>query len=153
MCAWRTFKSTAASTGTGLDRQSDILHHAYMAGVDGLHTGHFLREWRKACGLTLEQAAERIERVSEARADAEPGGRPISMTHATLSRIERGRLPYNQLLLEILATVYRTDRASLIMRDPTDPEGLWSIWEQLRPTERVQALAVLKALHGARAAA
>ena len=124
-----------------------------MSATSSTHPGHFLREWRKLSGLTLEQAAERVERVSEARSDAALGDRPISMTHATLSRIERGRLPYNQVLLEILAEVYRTDRASLIMRDPSDPEGLWSIWEQLRPTERVQAVAVLKALHGARSAA
>ena len=124
-----------------------------MAVISSASPGHFLREWRKLCGLTLEQAAERVERVSEARSDAALGGRPISMTHATLSRIERGRLPYNQTLLEILAQIYRTDRASLIMRDPSDPEGLWSIWEQLQPTERIQAVAVLKALQGARSAA
>jgi transcriptional regulator with XRE-family HTH domain len=116
--------------------------------------GHFFRQWRKACGLTLEQAADRIERASEARAtNAANFSRALSMTHATLSRVERGRLPYSQGLLEILAEVYRTDRASLIMRDPSEPEGLWSIWEQLRPTERRQALAVLKALHASRAAA
>ena len=121
--------------------------------MDDAHPGHYFREWRKACGLTLEQAADRIERASEVRADAGPSSRPISMTHATLSRIERGRLPYNQALLEVLAQVYRTDRASLIMRDPSDPDGLWSIWEQLQPVERRQAVAVLKALHTARSAA
>ena len=117
------------------------------------HPGHYLRQWRRVSGLTLEQAADRIERASEVRADAGPSTRPISMTHATLSRIERGRLPYNQALLEILAQVYRTDRASLIIRDPSDPEGLWTIWEQLRPAERVQAVEVLKALHRTRAVA
>ena len=115
--------------------------------------GHYFRQWRKLSGLTLEQAADRIERASEARADASPASRPISMTHATLSRIERGKLPYSQGLLEILAQVYRTDRASLIMRDPSEPEGLWSIWEQLKPVERVQALEVLKALQRTRATA
>lgn len=136
-----------------LDRRSDILHPAHMPADDAAHPGHYLREWRKASGLTLEQAADRVERASEARADAGPTARPISMTHATLSRIERGKLPYSQMLLEILAQVYRTDRASLIMRDPSDPEGLWSIWEQLRPVERAQAVEVLKALHRTRTAA
>ena len=75
------------------------------------------------------------------------------MTHATLSRIERGKLPYNQNLVEILAQVYRTDRASLIMRDPSDPDGLWSIWEQLKPRERAQAVEVMKALHRTQATA
>ena len=137
---------------TALDSQSDILHRAHMTRHDS-HPGHFLREWRKQSGLTLEQAADRVERASEARVDGGPGTRPISMTHATLSRIERGLLPYSQGLLEVLAEVYRTDRASLIMRDPCDPEGLWSIWEQLKPVERRQAVEVLRALHRARAAA
>ena len=116
------------------------------------HPGHFFREWRKASSLTLQQAAERIERASEARADVGPRARALSMTHATLSRIERGRLPYSQGLLEVLAEVYRTDRASLIMRDPSEPDGLWSIWEQLQPMERREAVAVIQALRTARAA-
>ncbi len=124
-----------------------------MAADDEGHPGHFFRAWRKASGLTLEQAADRIERASEVRIDAAHSIRPIGMTHATLSRIERGKLPYNQVLLELLAQVYRTDRASLIMRDPSDPEGLWSIWEQLKPGERAQAVEVMKALHRTRAVA
>jgi transcriptional regulator with XRE-family HTH domain len=124
-----------------------------MSRGDDDHPGHFLRSWRKAVGLTLEQAAERVERQSEAREPASPLARAISMTHATLSRIERGRLPYNQVLLELLAQVYRTDPASLLMRDPTDPEGMWSIWGQLAPVERRQAVEVLKALHRSRHAA
>ncbi len=136
-----------------LDSQSDILHPAHMAADEEAHPGHFLRGWRKASGLTLEQAADRIERASEARLDAAPMVRPIGMTHATLSRIERGKLPYNQVLLELLAQVYRTDRASLLMRDPSDPDGLWSIWEQLKPRERAQAVEVMKALHRTRATA
>ena len=120
---------------------------------DKPYPGHYLREWRKASGLTLEQAADRIERAAEVRTEVAPTVRPIGMTHATLSRIERGKLPYNQVLLELLAQVYRTDRASLIVRDPSDPDGLWSIWEQLKPLERAQAVEVMKALHRTRAVA
>ena len=121
--------------------------------TDAARRGHYFRQWRKACGLTLEEAADRIERASEARPEAGAAGRTLSMTHATLSRIERGKLPYSQGLLEVLAEVYRTDRASLIMRDPADPEGLWSIWERLEPLERRQAVAVLNALTTVRSAA
>lgn len=117
-----------------------------MAKVDD-HPGHYLRAWRLSNGLTLAQAAERVERLSESRAIADPHARPIGMTHATLSRIERGKIPYNQVLLEHLAEIYRTDRASLIMRDPSDAEGMWSIWEQLKPVERAQAVEAMKAIH------
>lgn len=94
---------------------------------------HFIRQWRKHRHLTLEQLAERVD-----------------TTHATLSRIETGKMAYTQPLLERLADELRTDPASLIMRDPTDPEGLWSIWDQLTVPEREQGAALLRVLTGNR---
>ena len=88
---------------------------------------HFIREWRKAQDLTLEQLAERV-----------------GMTHGTLSRIERGKTAYTQPVLEALAEALGTDPASLIMRDPSKP-GIWDIWDQIPATERDQAIKVLEA--------
>lgn len=82
---------------------------------------HFLREWRKFRGYTLEKAAERV-----------------GMTHQNLGKIERGKVPYNETLLDILADIYRTDKGSLIMRDPTAKDAFWSIYDQLAPPERVR---------------
>lgn len=119
-----------------------VLHHVRMAKSPG----HYLREWRKHRELTLEQVAERVETLSATWAAAEPDTRPVSMTHATLSRIERGKLPYNQHLLELLADIYQADTASLIIRDPSDPDGIWSVWDQLRPLERSQVVEIAKTL-------
>lgn len=80
---------------------------------------HFLREWRKFRGLTLEQAAERV-----------------GMSHQNLGKIERGKVPYNETLLDILSEVYRADRGSLIMRDPSVKDGFWSIYDNLPAPER-----------------
>lgn len=109
---------------------------------------HFLRAWRKARDLTLEQVAERVETIGRNRAEngAPELVMPRSMTHSSLSRIERGLQPYNQALLEILAEVYQTDPASLLMRNPIDPDGIWSVWERLAPAQRVEAVAMLAAL-------
>lgn len=107
---------------------------------------HFLREWRQHRGFSLERVAEQVEAISAERLIADPDHRTMSMTHATLSRIERGLIPYNQHLLEVLADIYQTDCASLIMRDPSAPDAIWSIWEQLRPPERVQMVEIGKAL-------
>jgi transcriptional regulator with XRE-family HTH domain len=96
--------------------------------------------------LTLEEAAERIELLGAQRAEADPEARPVSMTHATLSRVERGKIPYNQTLLEILAEIYGTEPASLIMRDPAADEPIWSLWDALSPPARQQAFAVIEAL-------
>lgn len=143
MYAESTWKVNSACTARTMATACGILHHAYMA-TD--RKPHFLREHRKAKGLTLEQVAERIELLSLARRD-DPGSRPKTMTHATLSRIERGKLPYNQPLLEMLAEIYGTDAASLIIRNPERGDALWTIWDQLQPVERDQLAEMAKVLH------
>lgn len=70
----------------------------------------------------------------------------LGLTQGNLARIENGKTPYNQRLLEILAEVYRTDVASLIMRNPEDPEGIWSIYDQIPASQRPVALKMLSGL-------
>lgn len=86
---------------------------------------HFLREWRKHREMTLEAVAEAVGEITG-----------DGFTHASLSRIERGRQPYSQPQLEALATVYRTDPGSLLMRNPADPDAIWSIWDQAKTGEQ-----------------
>jgi transcriptional regulator with XRE-family HTH domain len=122
-----------------------LVHPAQMAKRKD-HKPHFLREWRMFNDLTLEAAAEKIGLLSAEWTSADPENRPVTMTHATLSRIERGKLPYNQHLLELLADVYRTDIPSLIMRDPTEPDGIWSIWDGLSPPQKTQVVEIAKTI-------
>jgi transcriptional regulator with XRE-family HTH domain len=68
----------------------------------------------------------------------------VGTTHATLSRLERGKHPYGQQLLERIADALRTDVASLLMRDPSDSEALWSIWEHAKPGERRMIVDIAK---------
>lgn len=90
----------------------------------------FLRQWREFRNLTLEQASSRFD-----------------MSPAQLSRIETGKQPYTQDFLELAAEAYMVpDVASLLMRDPSDPEAIWSIWDQARPAERRQIIALVMAL-------
>lgn len=124
-------------------------HHVHMAKR---HTGpgHFLRDWREAKGLTLEQVVERVEMLGAERADsADPLSTPIKLTHASLSRIERGKQPYNQRLLELLSEIYDAPEGVLLNVRPGGQGGqdaIWSIWESLSPTQRVQAAAVIEAI-------
>jgi hypothetical protein len=94
----------------------------------------------------LEQVRELAEAVVADRVIAE-GEEPdlgrIGLSHSTLSRIENFKLPYNQALLELLAEIYGTDPASLIMRNPGDPDGIWSIYDQIPESSRPTALRVL----------
>jgi transcriptional regulator with XRE-family HTH domain len=87
----------------------------------------FIRQWREYRDLTLEQLADRV-----------------GTTHATLSRLERGLHPYSQALLESLADVLQTDAASLLIRPPNDPEGIWSVWERAKPGERRMIVDIAK---------
>lgn len=90
---------------------------------------HFIKEWRKHRGLTQEQLAERI-----------------GISRPQLTKIERGVRKYDQAFLEAAAEELRCDPADLLVRDPLDPDGLWTIYDQLRPTERQQLVEMAKVL-------
>ena len=68
------------------------------------------------------------------------------MDKGNLSKIERGILPYNQELLERLADALMTDPASLLMRDPTNSDAIWSLWDRASKGERAQIENVVNAL-------
>jgi transcriptional regulator with XRE-family HTH domain len=92
----------------------------------------YLREWRKHRGLTQDQLADRA-----------------SLSKPYISQLERGEREYNQHLLEHLAEVLRCEPADLIMRDPTAPDPIWSLWETvqtLAPAEQMQAVELIKVL-------
>lgn len=84
-----------------------------------LYGPHFLRQWREHREKTLEEVGE-----------------AVGISHAQLGRIERRLQKYNQELLEKLADLYQTDPASLIMRDPTNEDAIWSLWDQAKPGQR-----------------
>lgn len=111
--------------------------------------GHFLREWRRFRGLSMEAACEAAAAIVQDRviAEGEEGSLArIGLSQPNLSRIETGKTPYNQTLLEVLAEVYQTDIPSLIMRNPEEPESIWSIYDQLPASEKPVALKVLRGL-------
>ena len=108
---------------------------------------HFLRAWRVHAGLSLEAACERVIALAEDKVVAEGEERDLrklGVSYSNLSRVERGLVPYNQTLLELLAEAYGTDPASLIMRNPEDPEGIWSIYDQIPSAQRPVALRILQ---------
>jgi len=68
--------------------------------------GHFIREWRKYRGLTLEQLAERVD-----------------LSHGALSQLERGVINYTQPTLEALASALNCEPADLLTGDPKEVEA------------------------------
>lgn len=119
----------------------------HMSHID--RPKHYLRQWRKAAGLSLEGVRDKAEAMIGDRVVAEGEEvdlNKIGLSHSTLSRIESFKVPYNQRLLEVLAEVYGTDVASLIMRNPDDPEGIWTIMDQIPAAQRPVALKMLSGL-------
>lgn len=111
----------------------------------------YIREWRKYApkffgtkGLTLDKLSERLEVEHN-----------IQITEGQLSRIERGEQPYNQDLLEAIADICGTSVASLIMRDPTQPERAFAMpgAAKLTDAEEERVKAYIDGLIASRSAA
>lgn len=96
--------------------------------------GHFIREWRKHRRRTQVQLAEQM-----------------GMARSYLSLIESGQRRYDQPFLEAAAEALNCSPADLIMRNPADPDGLWSVYDGLTPPQRKQAVQLLRVLIGGKA--
>ena len=95
-----------------------------------------LRAWRDFRGLSQETLAARV-----------------NSTAATISRLENGRQPYTQPLLEALAEALDCNPADIIMRPPGASTSLDRAIEGLSDAQRRQAEAIIRALKQADSAA
>lgn len=109
------------------------VHHTHMAQhakklARNLQVTH-LREWREHRDYSLEEAAEEF-----------------GMTHGQLSRIERGKSPYSQRLLENAAVLYRCTVIDLLSRAPDEAESLFAAYAELDEAGRQQAARLIAAI-------
>lgn len=89
----------------------------------------YIKQWRKHRGLSQEQLADRI-----------------NMTAGNLSMIERGLTNYTQETLERMADALNCEPADLLMRNPADPDAIWTIWDEAKPAQKKQIIEVSRAL-------
>lgn len=87
----------------------------------------FIRPWRKHRKLTLEQLADKAQ-----------------TTASHLSMLERGQRGYTQEMLEAIAKALGTDVASLLGRDPGEPESIWAVWTEAKPSQRKMIIDLAK---------
>ena len=92
---------------------------------------YYFREWRKHRNLTQEALASRV-----------------GMSTPSISQIETGKQGFTDSTLEALAEALHCEPGDLLMRDPTDPQAPWSLWESLSPAQRATGINLLKALKG-----
>jgi len=88
----------------------------------------YLKQWRQHRGLTQQRLADRV-----------------NLSKPFISEMERGKKGYSQETLEALAEALMCEPADLIMRDPTSPDPIWSVWDKVPATKRNDALRVLAA--------
>lgn len=95
----------------------------------------YIRAWRKERGYTLDDMVGRLEVLG------------VKTTGATLSRIETGKVPYSQDILEAIAEALDVTVAQLIEHNPDIPTSpVAGIFDKLDAEQAAQAEAVLRAM-------
>jgi transcriptional regulator with XRE-family HTH domain len=89
----------------------------------------YIKAWRKYRDLTQEQLAERLE-----------------TSGATISRVENGKSPYDQGLLEALAEALQCEPADLLARPPDKDFGIAAVLGDMTDDQKRKGLALLRAL-------
>lgn len=97
----------------------------------------FIKQWRLKRGLSQRKLAARME--------VEPGGDEV-ISHVSISRIETGKQPYSQPILEALAEALSVTPAMLIENDPNKEGLVIDLVRRLDDEKRKQALDFLKFL-------
>lgn len=90
---------------------------------------HYIKQWRKHRGLTLQRLAERT---------------PFST--GAVQQVESGRTQYTQQMLEALAFALDCSPADLLSVDPTKEGDVVDLMKLINDKNRDQAIRVLKAL-------
>ena len=99
---------STANTGR-FQSQSDFAEQVGAAQNIIDRPPHYLREWRKHRSLTQEQVIDRLIAQDNAQ---------LPQTSASLSRLETGKQPYGERILEALAEIYQCKPWELIGRTP-----------------------------------
>lgn len=93
---------------------------------------HFMHEWRTHRDKSQEEVADML-----------------GIDRTTYSKIERGKLPYNQDFLERLSVVFGCDPADILSVDPMRPQPpklIWTRVEQAPDDLRTRIMTVVDAL-------
>ena len=88
---------------------------------------YYFREWRKYRGFKQEDLAELV-----------------GVTAPSISQLETGKQGFTDTTLKALADALACQPGDLLMRNPLDTEAVWSIWDNIPPERREQAVKVLK---------
>lgn len=119
-----------------------------MAGNPAVH-GRFrktyFKEWRKFCDKTQAQVVSALQQLNGDSPPEDPSLR-IPTTEASLSRLENGKQPYSQSILEALAEIYDAEPADLIAVNPLKERDVIDFMRHLDEKQKRQVLAIAEAV-------
>lgn len=98
---------------------------------------HYIKEWRKAKGLSLRKLADRLE--------VSPGGDPL-LSYVSLGRIERGEQPFNEETIDAIADALGVTRLMLLEVHPEREGTLIDLFRRLPEKEKEHARQYLETL-------
>jgi len=104
-----------------------------------LYRKTYIKEWRQKQGLSLRRLADRLE--------SSPGG-DLLISHTSIGRIEKGKQPYSQPILEALAHALGVPAWMLLEVNPEKDGDVIDITLRLgkaSPEVRQQAVTILEA--------
>lgn len=99
--------------------------------------GPYLREWREHRGYTQAQVVAFLEGMEDPK---------LPTTTASLSRLENGKQPYSQPVLEALAHIYGTEAGNLLDHNPKKEGEVIDFLAKLDEAQQKQLLAIAQAL-------
>lgn len=112
---------------------------SYMArnpGTRPLFRRTYFKEWREHRGKTQAQVVGALELM----------GGDLPTTAASLSRLENGKQPYSQPILEALAEIYDAEPADLIAVNPLKERDVIDFMRHLSEDKKRQVLAIAEAV-------
>jgi len=100
----------------------------------------YLREWRESKGYTLAYVAGALDYMDDPK---------LPTTAASISRIEAGKQPYSEPVLNALAEVYQTEVDQLFVRNPLKAGQVIHL-DDYTDAEVTEAVAVFEAIRNSR---
>jgi transcriptional regulator with XRE-family HTH domain len=112
--------------------RSDILSMGTRRKTeDSDKVGHYIREWRKHRGLTLEQLAGRLD-----------------VATSSISQLERGKQGYSQAMLEALAVALNCEAWELISVNPSKAGEVVDLMRLINESkDKERAIRILRAMN------
>lgn len=97
----------------------------------------YLKHWRKHRHYTQDQVVDRLAAFDDPN---------LPQTTASLSRIENGKQPYSQRIIEALAEIYQCEPHELIGRNPEVAGDVIDMLFKLSESQRRQIHVIIEAI-------